>query len=548
MAVRVPESQTDLRDYVRVLRRRWISVALTTGVVLLAALAYSLLSEPTYTATATVLVPEAQANAAMQSQSSGAQNPTALERSLSDDQEFATGDAVRDAATRALGHPADVRVGESNSSDILTFTAHSATKADAPHIANAYAQAFIDERRANQVDQYTQQISALQGSIAKLQARQAALPASSPQRTALAQSIATLTQTIDQTQAATELATQIGPTVIAKAAAPMSPSSPKVVRNVVLGILTGLFLGVVLVFARDRFDDRIHSLAEAEQAANGRSVVALLPFVSDWESRESRHLALAEDPASGVAEAYRTARTAIQFMGIGKPAKLLAVTSALPDEGKTTTVANLALSFARAGASVIVVSCDLRRPRLHEFFGVSNDRGLTSVLLGEVEIEDVLSKPTDESQLFVLPSGPVPPNPAELLSLEGTRRIITDLASRADIVLLDCPPVLPVADALIVSQWCDGILVLASANATSTRRLGRTLDLLDQVNAPVMGLLLNRVPFDAQSYQYEYGTYGYSNVAPNHAPIRGSYSKQDPAGSPVPVQAQDAAIVGQPNE
>ncbi len=358
--------QTDLREYLHILNRRKLVIALTVVVVLGLALAYSVVKTPIYSASATVLVPQQQATSALNIQNSQLPAAQSLQRSLSDEQQFAKGDAVKQAATSKLGYAASVGVGASSTADVLTFTGHSTDKATAAAIANAYANGYITARRTNQVAQYTQQVTALQTSIAQLQAKANALAPTDPQRAALQQSVTSLTQTVQQTQAAAQLVSQTGPTVVNGAVIPKSPTSPKPVRNGLLGLLVGLIIGVGLAFLVERLDDGINSRETAERAADGLPVVGLIPMVDAWRAKGSHHLALVEDPTSNVSEAYRTLRTAIQFLSIDEPKRVIGITSSVPGEGKTTAVANLAVSFARAGQRVIVVSCDLRRPRIHE--------------------------------------------------------------------------------------------------------------------------------------------------------------------------------------
>jgi capsular exopolysaccharide synthesis family protein len=497
---------SDLRGYLHVLaRRKWVIVLVAVLAVGLS-VAYSVVKTPVYSASATVLVPEQQPNSALNIQNSFLPASDVLIRELSDDAQFARGDTVKADAAKVLGYQAGVSVGTSVTADVITFTASSTDKAAAAQIANAYANAFINARQANQVAQYTQQITALETSIAKLQAQEAKLGPNASQLPALRQSIASLTQTVQQTQAASQVAGQVGPTVIKAAVPPTSPSSPRTVRNAILALIAGLIIGVGVAFVVERLDDGINSREAAETAAQGLPIVGLIPMVDAWK-RKGTHLALVEDPTSSVSEAYRTLRTAIQFLGLDEPKRVIAVTSAVPDEGKTTVVANLAVSFARAGQRVIVVSCDLRRPKLHDFFGDKDRSGLTSVLLGQCSLNDAVHSVKDEPRLRVMPSGPVPPNPAEILSLDRVPEIINLLADNSDLVLIDCPPVLPVTDALLLSRLADGMLVLAAAKSTSKRDLRRTVDLLRQVHAPLMGVVLNRVPIDG-GYAYGYG-YGY---------------------------------------
>lgn len=502
-----PEGHTDLREYLQILRRRWLSIALTVIVVLAVALAYSFVKSPTYTASAKVLLPQQQVNSALNPGSAQLPASDALQRSLSDEQQFAEGQATKSAATTKLGFKANVTVTASTTSDLLTFTANSGSQAQAAAIANAYANGYIKARLASEVAKYTDQVTALQSSISALQAKATALPAADPQQAALQQSVNSLTQSVQQLQAAAQLATQSGPTVLTAATPPTSPSSPQPVRNGILGFVVGLLLGIGVAFVTERLDEGIRSRQDAEVAAGGLPVVGLIPMVDSWRPAGSHHLALVEDSTSHVSEAYRTLRTSIQFLSIDEPKHVIGVTSPGPDEGKSTTVANLAISFARAGQRVIVVSCDLRRPRLHVFFGVDNSVGFTSVLAGQSPLAEAMKPMPDEPGIKVLTSGPVPPNPAELLSLDRVREIVDALSDNCDVVLLDCPPVLPVTDTLLISRLVDGMMVVGSARTTSKRDLRRCVELLEQVTAPMMGLILNRVPQDG-GYAYGYG-YGY---------------------------------------
>lgn len=499
--------ESNLRVYLDVLKRRTRIIALVTLVAFAGAMAYSFLKTPVYSATATVLVPELQASSALNIQNAQLPASDVVTRALADDQQFAEGDAVKQQARQTLGYTAKVSVGMSTTADVLTFQAQSTNKQSAAAIANAYANSFITARRDNQVSQYTQQVSALEASIAQLQAKEASLSPKDPQLPAIQQSIVSLSQTVQQTEAATQLAGQVGPTVVNAATVPKSPSSPNPVLDGILGFVIGLLLGVGLAFVRERLDDSLNSREAAEAASGGLPIVGLIPMVDAWKSKGSHHLALVEDPTSNVSEAFRTLRTAIQFLGLDEPKRVIGITSSVPDEGKTTAVANLAVSFARAGQRVIVLSCDLRRPKIHAFFGDSDRRGLTSVLLGECSLADAVHPVEGEPLLKVLPSGPVPPNPAEILSLDRVREIVDFLVENCDLLLIDCPPVLPVTDTLLVSRLTDGILVLSSAKLTSRKNLQRTVELLRQVHAPLIGMVLNRVPTDG-GYAYGYG-YGY---------------------------------------
>ena len=215
-------------------------------------------------------------------------------------------------------------------------------------------------------------------------------------------------------------------------------------------------------------------------------------------------VAVRDAAQSPAAEAFRGLRTALKFASIDRPFRVIQVTSASAGEGKTTAVCNLAVAIAQGGDRVAVVCCDLRRPRIQERLQVPLEPGLTNVLLGEVDLNGAVHR--TDANVYVVPAGTPPPNPSELLSAERAAAVIESLAQQVDVVLLDCPPVLPVTDALVISRLADATVVVVDGRSTERRAIRRALQLLQQVGAPVVGLLLNAAP---ESGEYGYG-YGYS--------------------------------------
>jgi capsular exopolysaccharide synthesis family protein len=521
-----------VRLYARILRRRKLTIGVVALVVLGLTLLLTALKTPVYTATAQVLVPEQTATSALEPASAQEIPTINVERALSDAQQFAQGDQTQ-AAVRTLLHAVPkVTVTASTNDDVLTFSTSGTSAAAAARNVNAYTQAYLAANRANQVSQYTSQVSALQASITKLSRRAAALPAKSEQRAAALSSIDSLTQSLQQLQAASQVAAQTGPSIVNAATVPTSPSSPRPVRDAVLAILAGLVLGVGAAVLKDRLDDKVTSKTDVEEASGGLPVVGTIPTVPMWKKAVGAHIALAEDSGSAISEAYRTLRTSIQFLGIEKAPRVVAITSSTPDEGKSTTTANLAVSMARAGQRVAVVSCDFRRPRLHTFFGLDNEIGTTSVLLGQATVSEALRPVPGEPFLRILASGPTPPNPAEILSLGRVGELIEVLAAHADVVLLDCPPVLPVTDTLLIARLCDTMLVLTMFGKTRRVDLNRAFELLEQVQAPVRGTIVNRIPQSGPyASTYGYG-YGYASVrSPKPSAPRGGRSDPPPPGS-----------------
>jgi non-specific protein-tyrosine kinase len=208
------------------------------------------------------------------------------------------------------------------------------------------------------------------------------------------------------------------------------------------------------------------------------------------------------DARSAQAEAYRSLRTNLEFSSLDHPLHTLLVTSAAPDEGKSTTLANLGVINAQAGKRVILVDCDLRRPALHKLFGVDNSQGVTSAILGS-EAQLPL-QPTGVANLQLMTSGPMPPNPADVLASARMDALLQQLTAEADLVLLDAPPVIAVTDAVLLATKADGVLLVIHAGQTKREHAERARDLLAKVNARLVGAVLINAAVDASAY----GVYG----------------------------------------
>lgn len=200
------------------------------------------------------------------------------------------------------------------------------------------------------------------------------------------------------------------------------------------------------------------------------------------------------DPRSRAAEAYRTLRTNLTFAALDKPIETLIVTSAAPDEGKSTVLANLAVTMAQGERRTILVDADLRRPCLHEIFGVANDRGLTSMIVEETTMDDPSLIDVGVDNLWLVPSGPLPPNPADILGSRKMEQVIDGLKARADIILFDASPVISVTDAAVLGTKVDGVLLVVSAGRTRREHAQRAKELLERVQVRIVGAVLNDAP------------------------------------------------------
>jgi succinoglycan biosynthesis transport protein ExoP len=292
--------------------------------------------------------------------------------------------------------------------------------------------------------------------------------------------------------------------VVESATTPSSPVSPRTMLNTILGAFAGLVIAAGIALLLEYLDDTVKS---AEDLAASAGLVAL-GAVARFRHRKSPEASLvAQGTRHPVAEAYRVLRTNVQFSTLDKPSRTFVVTSANPGEGKTTTVANLALVMAQTGKRVIAVDSDLRRPRLHQMFGVGNSYGLTSVLLSkEASVNGYLQR-TAFDNLAILPSGPIPPNPSELLSSPRLEALIENLKRQADIVVFDSPPTLAVTDASVLAAKVDGAILVVDAGKTRAGALQRAKDALARSKTNLLGAVLNKLTHKGRDYYYYHHYY-----------------------------------------
>jgi capsular exopolysaccharide synthesis family protein len=280
---------------------------------------------------------------------------------------------------------------------------------------------------------------------------------------------------------------------------------PNAARNLVVGGLIGILGGIALAFARDYADDSVKSKEESERLT-GLPTLGLIPKVARRKESKTALISL-DGPTSPAAEAFRSLRTSVKFLGVDEDIRTVLVTSAAASEGKTVTAANLAVALVQSGERVLLTGADLRRPRLHELFGAPLTPGLTTVLLRDTPVDAAIYDVAELPGLHLLTSGPTPPNPSELLGGEHARTMLRELAERYDTVIIDSPPVLPVTDAQVLAHLVDATIVVVAYGETSRRGLTRTLELLHQVDAPVAGTVLNLMPpnkaYAGAPYRYE---------------------------------------------
>ncbi len=331
-------------------------------------------------------------------------------------------------------------------------------------------------------------------------------------------------------------------TVVDTAVVPDAPFSPNIRYNVMLAALIGGLLAVVAAILLEFLDDTVKSSDDVQRLTK-LPTLGMITRLPDAKTPTDTLVAV-NTPRSMSAEAYRVLRTNVQFTSLGQAEPRLLVTSAAPAEGKTVTAANLAATMAQAGRSVILVDTDLRRPSIHKVFGIPNRMGVTNLLLDPtLSVESVLIE-TDVPDLRILPSGPLPPNPAELLASQVMQTRLAETQALADVVILDSPPVLVVADAAILGGSATEIILVVNAARTRSAAVKRAKDTLDQMGLHTVGVVLNNLPLRRGAGGYTYGGYYgyyYAQTGDGKQRSRGSSSAPVERAAQQPSESSSAA-------
>ena len=453
----------DLRGYLKVLQRRWISILVITLATLAVTAGITFALTPKYLASTRLFFGVQGA----QSGSDLANGSTFAENQLSSYAQVATSPLVLQPVIDQLGlqkSPADLAAQVSayapTDTVIIQITVSDSDAPRAAQIANAVGT----------------QLSTVAADL-------------SPRRQ-------------DGSQA-------VKATVLAPAQVPTQAASPSILRNLAAGLILGLLLGVAVAILRRVLDTKIRNENDLEQVTDV-PVLGVVPFDS---GAEAHPVVIRDDPLSVRAEAVRRLRTNLQFVEAAEHSRSVVVTSSIPGEGKSTAALNLAASLSDAGLNVVLVDADLRRPSIARYVGIEGAVGLTTVLIGEANLDDVL-QPWGDSSFSVLPSGQVPPNPSELLGSGAMADLLDQLTERFDMVLLDSPPLLPVTDGAILGRLAGTTLVVVGTDRLHRSQLRGALESLTTAGVHVSGVVLNKVaPHDFGPYEYGYTAMPSSNQA-----------------------------------
>ena len=307
-----------------------------------------------------------------------------------------------------------------------------------------------------------------------------------------------------------------------EAQVPTGAVGPQRNRNIMIAFLISLAAGIGLAFLLDYLDDSVRSSDDVSRSL-GLPTLAMIPYQSNLErgtkkrrllnasngngnkNTSSTAMVTLEDSKSAIAEAYRHLRTSLLFSSAGHPPKTILVTSSQPAEGKTTTAINTAITLAQAGADVVIIDCDLRRPRLHSHFEMDNTHGLTNYLSGDRKTENLMKPFPGLPKLKVITSGPIPPNPTELLSSNEMKNLLQFLKGNYKHIIIDSPPAISFTDAAILSTLVDGVVLVAMVGKSSVHLMRRFKQRLGNIGARIYGVVLNGMKANSA----EYGYYGY---------------------------------------
>lgn len=505
---------------------RWLAPVIIGFAVIVAAAAYFLAASATdlYRASSRVRVIDPNSDAVF----NGIQIRVDPKRDVETQIQLMTSVSVKEKVDEQIGEDvalvSSVTFSGVGQTDLIQITVVSPSPEVAAEAANVYAEVYVAQRKEQLRSSFVARSEELLVKSRELEAQikdldvrltNTRLPTLDAD-TLRAQRAALVAQQTDlrslSTQFEVEAASRSGNVEVAnRAVVPTAPFEPTPARDAMLAGILALVFGAGVALLIDRLDNKIHATEDIEEMVKDIPVIGTIPTNQNAQKRHSRELVPLD---STDAEAYRALRTNIRFSAIGQKRSRILVTSAIPGEGKTTIVANLAVVLAQSGLKVVLVSADLRKPQLEELFGIVKPPvGLTGVLLGDAALVDALVPvplPSIDST-FLVPAGQSPQNPAELLGSERMGTVLDRIESAgADFIVLDSPPVLPVADALALAHLVDGVIVVAKAGTTTRAQLTELLDRLAQVNAPVIGIVLNEISEQRRygPYRYRYGRYG----------------------------------------
>jgi capsular exopolysaccharide synthesis family protein len=481
----------ELGDYLYALRRRWWLIVFVAAGVVGSALYWSSKQDKVYETSASIVL-------------HGQNIPQTY---VATEMQIITSQTVHDLALRAFPEAGSVSTRQGGSANIIIVTARASSPSAAADTVVVHADAYVNYHRQVQLDQYLLLAQDVQGRLNDVLKQISSFPpqplpapgtvgTGNPELDALIIQRDALTARLRALQFDTSV---VGSdvSVISRGAESRTPVEPRPRDDALLALGAGLLLGIILALLLEYMDDTIKTRDDLQRASGDDvPVLALLP------SFRTRRLRVKSRAARIAAtEAFRSLRTALSFVSVDRGCSI-EITSPLAQEGKTQTAVNLARVMARAGKQVILVDCNLRRPGIHRFMDLPNEVGLTSVILGE-PISAALQSVPGVGNLQVLTSGPLPPDPSEMLASARCRAVLRELRSDKSIVLIDTTPILPVTDAAVLAGSVDAVVLVAKGRRTTSKQVWQAMQVLRHVGAPVVGTVLTRPDDSAIGFDHK---------------------------------------------
>lgn len=501
----------ELRMYFAIVRRWLWLIILCTILAGLGAYFVSRQQVPVYVAHSTVLLD----NSTAATDSNAYANLLASQRLASTYAELFSNREAVETVISQLGYRPDVlkvQVSSDSETTLLNVSVESNAPQVAAYVANTLVEVVTEQQHQRQADRYNLTKSSLEAELADLEREIARLESESANDVANpveAESSAVLNmqyETLLRNLAAIRLAEAQELDVLSlveRAEVPTHPIRPRIWLNTLLAAIVGAMIGLAAAFLIEYLDDTVKANTNLDQVLGLGPLALIGRMGSDSKGKRDRFL-ITEMDRSPNAEAYRMLRTNIRFASVDKELHVAVITSPGPGEGKSTTAANLAIVMAQAGKKTVLIDADLRRPVQHKIFKTSNRAGLTTALIErDDEVEQYLID-TEIEGLRLLPAGPIPPNPSELLGSHRMQKVLDELMQVADFVLVDSAPVLAVSDTSLLAGAVDGVLLVLRANITSIEGAKRAIGQLESVQAHLLGTVLNDVQASKDGYYYYY--------------------------------------------
>ncbi|MFT7475341.1 MAG: capsular exopolysaccharide synthesis family protein [Verrucomicrobiales bacterium] len=508
MADSVAELQ--LSDYIDVVGRRKWSILLVAVVLLVAAITLSALQIPQFRAQARVRVEAASSSDPLDNSGNLSSNVRA--RNLQNEVEFANSDRVADQASETFGAEIGAEVTASSNSDTLSFSVVDDDAERAANIANVFAASYVSERSAATVERFLAAEDVINARIASIGEQRRTLLATNDATSAQLEinsldiEEARLRGQLNQIDVVSQFSNSASVAILNAAEAPIKAFAPAWIRNIGLAVIAGLILGLVAALVLENLDDAILDKRDLERSIDGVPVLGVIPEPYKTRFGSSKERRLVTSRTGAFTEAFRSLRSAIELgQAAGSEIRTILVTSANASEGKSTVAAHLGVAFARSGANVLILDADMHNPTQHQLFDVRNQDGLADHLSSIGNADIVMEQASGEGLLSVITAGTSSSPPAEMLQSAAAQEFIEKLADTYDLVIIDSPPLRPVADTLPLARISDATLLVSMRGQTNASELEQAMELLIRAQTRPLGAVLCGAGESAGGYGYGYG-------------------------------------------